>query len=154
MEPPGGRSRACRGSRGLQSPPLTQRLELSFPVCHTAIKKHVIKYCDKVFERSGGNLFWSIKNSNEILNKLKSRQFRTFSLSTYDFATLYTTLPHNLIKEKLNDLIEWTFHREESLYLACNVRNVFSLLKCIKITHCGHVRKCVELSPFYLTIFI
>ena len=87
--------------------------------CLTAIKKHVIKYCDKVFERSGRNLFWSIKKSNELLNKLKSRQFRTFSLSSYDFSTLYTTLHHNLIKEKLNDLIEWTFHREDSLYLAC-----------------------------------
>ena len=58
--------------------------------CH---QKHVIEYCDKVFERSGRNLFWSIKNSNEVLNKLKSRQFRAFSLSTYDFSTLYTTLP-------------------------------------------------------------
>ena len=56
---------------------------------------------------------------------MKYRQFRAFCLSTYDFSTLYTTLPHNLIKEKLNDLIEWTFHREESLYLACNVRNTF-----------------------------
>ena len=56
---------------------------------------------------------------------MKSRQFRAFSLSTYDFSTLYTTLPHNLIIEKLNDLIEWTFHREDSLYLACNVRNAF-----------------------------
>ena len=65
------------------------------------------------------------KNSNEVLNKLKSRQFHAFSLSTYDFSTLYTTLPHNLIKEKLNDLIEWTFYREDSLYLACNVRNAF-----------------------------
>ena len=57
------------------------------------------------------------------LNILKFRQFRAFSLSTYDFSTLYTTLPHNLIKETLNDLIEWTFHREEFLYRACNVRN-------------------------------
>ena len=69
-------------------------------------KKHVIKYCDKVFERSERNLFWSIKNSNEVLNKLKSRQFRVFSLSTYDFSTLYSTLPHNLIKETLYDLFE------------------------------------------------
>ena len=92
--------------------------------CLTAIKKHVIKYCDKIFERSGRNLFWSIKHSNEVLNKLKSRQFRAFSLSTYDLSTHYTTLPHNLIK-KLNDLIEWIFHREDSLYLARNVRNAF-----------------------------
>ena len=55
------------------------------------------------------NLFWSIKNSGEILNKLKSRGFLASGLSTYDFSTLYTTLPHNLIKEKLTELIEQTF---------------------------------------------
>ena len=43
----------------------------------------------------------SIKNSGEILNKLKSRGFLASGLSTYDFSTLYTTLPRNLIKEKL-----------------------------------------------------
>ena len=103
----------------------TTELSKLLTSCLTAIKKHVIKYCDKVFERSGRNLFWSIKTSNEVLNKLKSRQFRAFSLSSYDFSTLYTKPSHNLIKEKLNDLIEWTFHIEDSLYLACNVRNAF-----------------------------
>ena len=39
--------------------------------------------------------------------------------------TLYTTLPHNLIKDKLIDLIERTFQREGSPYLACNDRNAF-----------------------------
>ena len=46
-------------------------------------------------------------------------------MSTYDFSTLYTTLPHNLIKEKLIDLIEWAFNREGTLYIACNDRNAF-----------------------------
>ena len=64
------------------------------------------------------NYFWSIKNSGEILNKLKTRGFLASSLSTYDFSTLYTTLPHNLIKEKLTELIEQTFYSEGSLYLA------------------------------------
>ena len=58
-----------------------------------------VKYCEKVYERSGKNLFWSIKNSGEILDKLKARDFNATSLSTYDFSTLYTTLPHNLIKD-------------------------------------------------------
>ena len=44
----------------------------------TAVKNHVIRYCEKVYERSG-------KNSGEVLNKLKSRGFRATSLSTYDF---------------------------------------------------------------------
>ena len=43
----------------------TTELSKSLTLCLTAIKKNVIKYCDKVFERSGRNLFWSIKNSKE-----------------------------------------------------------------------------------------
>ena len=39
----------------------------------------------KVYERSGKNLFWSIKNSDETLDKLKARDFYATSLSTYDF---------------------------------------------------------------------
>ena len=41
------------------------------------------------------------------------------------FSILYTTLPHNVIEEKLIDLIERTFQREGSLYLACNDKNAF-----------------------------
>ena len=58
-------------------------------------------------------MFWSIKTSIEVLSKLKSRGFRATSLSTYNFSTLYTTrtLPHNLIKEKILDLIERAFKK-------------------------------------------
>ena len=39
---------------------------------------------------------------------------------------MYTTLPHNLIKETLLDLIERTFFkREGKLYLACNDKKAF-----------------------------
>ena len=51
-------------------------------------KNHVIKYCKKVYERPGKNLFWSIKNSCDVLKKLKSRGLRASSLSTYEFSTL------------------------------------------------------------------
>ena len=66
-----------------------------------------------------------IKNSGEVLNKLKSREFRATSLSAYDFSTLYTTLLHNLIKEKLIHLTEWTFKREGSPFIARNERQAF-----------------------------
>ena len=46
-------------------------------------------------------------------------------MSTYDFSTLYTTLSHNLIKDKLIDLIERTVQRKGSLYLACDDKNAF-----------------------------
>ena len=74
----------------------------------------------KTYEREGINYFWSIKNSTEISNKLKTKGFPASTISTYDFSTLYTTLPHNLIRNQLVDLIENTFRLEEALYLACN----------------------------------
>ena len=77
------------------------------------------------FERNGRNLFWSVKNSGEILNKLKSKGFLASSVSTYDFSTLYTTLPHDIIKEKQTELIKQTFNREGSHYLACNEKRAF-----------------------------
>ena len=94
------------------------KLSILLTSCLTAIKNHVIKYCLIIYERNGKNLFWSIQNSGEILNKLKSKGFPASCLSTYYISILYTTLRHNLITEKLTELIEQTFNREGSLYLA------------------------------------
>ena len=49
--------------------------------CLTAVKT-CIKYCEKVYERSDKNLFWSIKHSGDILDKFKARNFKATSLST------------------------------------------------------------------------
>ena len=61
------------------------------------------------------------------MNKLfhKTKCFEASTISTYDFSTLYTTLPHNLIRNQRVDLIENTFKREEVLYLACNEERAF-----------------------------
>ena len=58
-------------------------------------------------------MFWPIRNSGEVLSQLKDIGYQVTSLSTYDFSTLYTALPHNLIKEKLLDLIERIFYKKE-----------------------------------------
>ena len=71
-------------------------------------------------------MFWPIKNSGEVLSKLKDIGYQATSLSTYDFSTLYTTLPHNLIKEKLLDFIERTFYKKGGkLCIACNDKKAF-----------------------------
>ena len=79
----------------------------------TAIKSHAIRYCETVYETSNKNWFWSIKHSDEVLSKLKCRgelvHIRFFS-------TLYTTMQHNLIKEKILELIERTFKRAFKIY--------------------------------------
>ena len=84
----------------------------------------------------------------QIHAQLKTKGFQALTISTYDFSTLYTTLPHNLIRNQLVDLIENvlienTFRREEALYLACNEEQAFfaseentkyDLWSCQKVT--------------------
>ena len=103
----------------------TTTLSTLLTSCLTKIKEHVKLYCDKTYENSGINLFWSIKNSSEVLNKLKNKRFVASTISTYDFSTLYTTLPHDLIKDKLTKLIQKTFAREKLSFLACNTERAF-----------------------------
>ena len=134
----------------------TTELSKLLTSCLTAVKNHVIRYCEKVYERSGKNLFWSIKNSGEVLNKLKSRGFRATSLSTYDFSTLYTTLTHNLIKEKLINLIEWTFKREGSPYIACNERQAYFVAGWLQGHWWGFISRNYVVWPtfFLMNVFI
>ena len=71
------------------------------------------------------------------------------------FSTLYTTLPHHLIKDKLIDLINRTFIRENTQYLACNEECAFSLLMYIIITIYGRVKsKSVMLLFIFWIIFL
>ena len=73
-----------------------------------------------------------------------------------DFSTLYTPLPHNLIKEKFIDLIERTFYKKEGkLYLACNDKKAFfTSIDHHRGYHRGLVRMYVTPYRFSWTIFI
>ena len=51
-------------------------------------------------------------------------------------------MPHNLINQ-LTELIE------QSLYLACNDKNVFLPMNNLNDINCGHVRKCVIFSIIF-----
>ena len=81
---------------------------------------------------------------------LNCRGFRASSLSTYDFSTLYTTLPHNLIKDKLVDLIERTFQREGSLYIACNDMNALFTSDAVRKYNVWSCQKVCEALTFLL----
>ena len=65
----------------------TTELSKLLTSCLTALKNLL----SSTLKRSRKNLFWSIKSSGQILDKLKARDFNATSLSTYDFFTLYTT---------------------------------------------------------------
>ena len=76
-------------------------------------------------------------------------------MSTYNFSTLYTTLPHHLIKDKRIDLIEHMFSREKALYLACNDQCAFFTSDVYKNYNLWSCKKVCEALVYLLdNIFI
>ena len=69
-----------------------------YPLASLLSKNMLLNTVKKSMKGPVKHLFWPIKNSCEVINKLKSRGFRAARLSTYNFSTLYTALPHNLLR--------------------------------------------------------
>ena len=56
---------------------------------------------------------WILKNSKELLESLRSKSLSTCnSIKTFDFSTLYTTIPHPQLKERLKSLIHRCFSKK------------------------------------------
>ena len=72
----------------------------------THIKQGLQKYCETAYSRSGMNQLWILKNSKELLEHLKSPTFNhETSIQSFDFSTLYTTIPHQKLKDRLTSII-------------------------------------------------
>ena len=70
----------------------------------TTVKEDLQKYCDVVYSHSGINQMWILKNSNLQSQSSHNNRFRTF-----DFSTLYTTVPHDKLKSRLCNIIRQAF---------------------------------------------
>ena len=74
------------------------------------IKGGLQSYCEKVYSTSGANQMWIFKNSKDLLEYLKSLVLsRIYSIKSYDFSTLYTTIPHSKLKCRLKNLVNQCF---------------------------------------------
>ena len=58
------------------------------------------------------NRFWVIQNSKTLIGRLKelNKKCNAKTISTFDFSTLYTKLPHADLLRVLNELIEFVFN--------------------------------------------
>ena len=62
----------------------------------SAVKEGLQKYCDIAYARSVVNQMWILKNSKELLENLKAQSLHSVnSIKSFDFSTLYTTIPHD-----------------------------------------------------------
>ena len=67
----------------------------------TAVKEGLQKYCDHAYARSGVNQMWILKNSKELFENLNAKSLHSVnSIKSFEFSTLYTTIPHDKLKFK------------------------------------------------------
>ena len=93
----------------------------------SAVKALAIKYSEIAFSNSNVNYIWSIKNSSEVIEKLRLRNFQGSQESSFDFSTLYTSLLHDLIKAKVISfsVVISCFNRESKTYLCTSDKAEF-----------------------------
>ena len=111
-----------------------------------AVKDHAIKYDENAFSNSNVNYFWSIKNSSEVIEKLRLRNFQGSQVSSFNFSTLYTSLQHDLIKENVLSLVKWCFNRESETYLCTSDKAGFVSNKKYDSYKCS---TCMEFSEAF-----
>ena len=73
--------------------------------------KHIENSDDKNTFYSSYKKFWVVQNSFPIIEKLNTinTRNRAKTNSTYDFCTLHTTIPHNLLIKVLSGIIHFVF---------------------------------------------
>ena len=69
---------------------------------------------------SGVKSFWVIQNNEPVIRSVKKLNARgsARSISTFDFSTLYTKIPHNKLIFVLNNLIDFCFKGGTNKYVA------------------------------------
>ena len=100
------KQRFIAGSSSCSTKPLSKLLTSIL----TTVKDGLKKYSDVIYSHSGINQMWILKNSKELLDNLQSHSLTSIhSIKTYDFSTLYTTIPHTKLKARLSELIKNAF---------------------------------------------
>ena len=87
---------------------------------------HFKEYCNGIFRNSGINCFWIINNSLQVLSLLSTLNVgsKAKHLDSFDFATLYTNIPHDSLKCNLKVLITEAFKVRGAKYLSVNRQGV------------------------------
>ena len=88
-------------------------------VLKPCILTHYKQYCDGIYNHSGINCFWIVNNSTEVLDRLHqiNKTSRARRFDSYNFATLYTNIPHNALKNNIRSLVREAFKIRGAKYI-------------------------------------
>ena len=80
----------------------------------STIKDGLVRYCNTKTSRNGVNNMWILKNSTSLLSSLDQLDACTAtSVQTFDFSTLYTSIPHDLLKSRISNLVHNAFRKKD-----------------------------------------
>ena len=84
----------------------TKPLSILLTQLLTHIKQGLQMYYKTAYSRSWVNQMWILKNSKELLDHLESPNFNLLTnITSFDFSTLYTTIPRQKLKNYNTDLL-------------------------------------------------
>ena len=83
----------------------TTRLSKLITECLKLVRSHCTAYCKTIREQTGVNSMWIINNLLDVIRTLEEKQLSLTHVSTWEFSTLYTSLPHANLKT--NFMIFW-----------------------------------------------
>ena len=108
-------SRFIAASSACTTKPLSQLLTSSLKL----ITIHFKQYCAGIARNTGVNCFWIINNAAEVLKKLKklNRTKGARHFDSFDFSTLYTNIPHDLLLDSISQLISEAYRIRGAKYL-------------------------------------
>ena len=137
----------------------TKPLSILLTKILTAVKERLHMYCATVYARSGVNQMWILKNSKELLENLKSPIFsQIYSIKTYDFTTLYTTMPHDKLKTRLFSFIGACFFNKNGKrkysYLVVNHSRTYFVIHDSDSPHKYSEVDIKEMLGFLSDIFV
>jgi len=99
---------------------------------------------------------WILKNSKNLVEDLDKKERLPYkNISTWDFSTLYTSIPHQDLIDRITKLIVSVFNKTQHRYI--NVRNnkAFFSSTTYKGYHSWDVSRFVELLEFLINnIFV
>ena len=100
----------------------TKKISKSVSNAFKVILKQIENFHHKSTFYSQYKKYWVVQNSLQIiadLDKINKRK-KAKSISTYDFATLYTKIPHEQLIEALEESIEFAFNGGNKKFLRFN----------------------------------
>ena len=86
-----------------------------------------MRYGNIKTSHNGVNNMWTLKNSTSLLSSLDELDVCTAtSVQTFDFFALYISIPHNLLKSRISNLVHNAFTRDinsggDNMYTADNI---------------------------------